>query len=84
MKGLSLLVWISQLGLSIVMPPLGFILLAQWLRSSLGLGSWVLWIGIILGIYGAIQGLRSSLKTMDRISRREDKGQAPVSFNDHS
>jgi hypothetical protein len=85
MKDLSLLVWLTQLGLSVALPPAGFILLALWLRDSCGWGSWVLWVGIALGVIGAADGLRTSLKAMSRLSKRKkEENPPPVSFNDHS
>lgn len=84
MKDLSLLVWLTQLGLSVALPPAGFILLAVWLRNSQGWGDWVIWVGIGLGLLFAIDGLRTSLKAMERISRKsKDDTPPPVSFNDH-
>lgn len=84
MKDLSLLVWLTQLGLSVALPPAGFILLAVWLNKSCGWGSWVIWIGTILGIVCAIDGLRASLKAMERLSKKsKPDGPPPVSFNDH-
>ena len=83
MKNLSLLVWLTQLGLSVALPPLGFILLAVWLRDSWGWGSWVIWVGIVLGAVGAVDGLRTSLKTMERMSRDGKKPEPGVSFNEH-
>ena len=84
MKDLSLLVWLTQLGLSVALPPAGLILLAVWLRNSHGWGDWVIWIGIGLGLIFAIDGLRTSLKAMERISRKsKDDAPPPVSFNDH-
>lgn len=82
MKNLNLLVWFTQLGLSVALPPVGCILLALWLRDSCSWGGWVLWVGIVLGVIGAFDGLRTSLKAMERLSRdkKEDK---PVSFNEH-
>lgn len=85
MKDLSLLVWLTQLGLSVSLPPAGFILLSLWLRDSCGWGGWVLWAGIILGVIGAVDGLRTSLKAMARLSKRKKKDEPPaVCFNDHS
>lgn len=81
-KNWNLLVWLTQLGLSVALPPLGFILLAVWLRDRFALGSWVICFGIVLGIVFAIDGLRMSLKTMEKMSR-EQKEKPPVSFNDH-
>ena len=84
MKNISLIVWLTQLGMSVAVPPAGFILLAVWLRNRFDLGLWVIWIGIILGLVGAIDGLRTSLKAMERLSKdKPEDGSPPVSFNDH-
>ncbi len=83
MKNISLLVWLTQLGLSVAVPLAGFILLALYLRNSCGWGSWVIFAGTALGIICAVQGLRSSLKTMERLAKDETKDKPPVSFNDH-
>ena len=84
MKDLSLLVWLTQLGLSVALPFGGFILLALWLQSEWGWGQWVLWVGIGLGVICAIDGFRSSIKAMERLSKRKDDPEPPaVSFNDH-
>lgn len=81
-KNLNLLVWLTQLGLSVALPPIGFILLAVWLRDRFSLGVWVIWIGILLGIVCAVDGLRMSLKAMEKMSQ-DQKEKPPVSFNDH-
>ncbi len=79
-----MLVWITQLGLSVVTPIVFFIVLALWLRDSLGWGGWVIWAGIILGLLCAFDGLRVSLKTMERLTRdKKQDAPPPVSFNDH-
>ena len=84
MKDLSLLVWLTQLGLSVAFPLAGFILLAVWLRNSLGWGDWVIWVGLVLGLSGAVNGLRHSLKAMELLSRnKKDDTPPPVSFNEH-
>lgn len=84
MKDLSLLAWLTQLGLSVGFPLAGFILLAVWLRDRFGFGSWIIWAGIIVGFISAMDGLRVSLKAMERISRRKkDDSPPPVAFNDH-
>lgn len=84
MKDLTLTVWLTQLGLSVAVPMAGFVLLAVWLRNSLGWGQWVIYVGIGLGLICAIDGLRTSLKAIDQLSRRKkDDPPPPVSFNDH-
>ena len=82
MKDLTLLAWLTQLGFSVGFPLAGFILLAVWLRDRFGFGNWILWIGIAVGMISAIDGLRVSLKAMDRISRKKDNP-PPIAFNDH-
>lgn len=86
MKDLSLLIWLSQLGFSVAFPLAGFILLAVWLRDDQGWGSWVLWVGIILGVICAFQGLRSAIRSMELLSKskkQKDDQPPPVGFNDH-
>ena len=83
LKNLSLLVWLTQLGLSVALPPLCLIALAAWLRNRFDWGSWVIWTGVILGILFAVDGLRVSLKTMERMSRNAKEKDKPVSFNEH-
>lgn len=88
MKELNMLIWLTQLGLSVAMPLGGFTLLGLWLRSRFELGIWVVLIGCGLGLICAIDGLRYSLKTMEQLdkSQGKDKEKDPppsVSFNDH-
>lgn len=84
MKDISLLVWLTQFGLSVVAPLVGFPLLGLWLQNLLGWGQWVFWVALGLGIYSAFDGLRSSLKTLDRLTRSKKKDQPPpVSFSEH-
>ena len=83
MKHLSLFVWLTQLGLSVAMPPVVSIWLAVWLHNSKGWGSWVIWVGIVLGLISAIQGLRSSLKILERMGKGKEESEPPaVSFNE--
>lgn len=83
MKDLSLIVWLTQTGLSVALPPVGFILLALWLRNTFALGDWVIWTGVLFGVVGAVNGIRDSMKTLERLSRKEKKSPPPVSYNDH-
>lgn len=69
MKELSMLVWLTQLGLSVAVPLAGFVWLALWLRSKFGLGNWILFVGLVLGFKSAIDGFRASLKAMERMAR---------------
>lgn len=82
MKDLTLIVWLTQLGLSTAAPLVGFILLALWLKNCFGWGDWVVWAGAIVGFVMAVDGFRSSLKIMSRLAKGK-KEEPPVSFNDH-
>lgn len=84
MKDLNLLVWLTQLGLSVAAPLACATLLALWLYNSQGWGQWVLWVGIGFGILCAVEGFRSSLKLLRHISKKKDDPEPPpVCFNDH-
>lgn len=79
-----MLVWLTQLGLSVAFPLAGFVLLGVWLHNSRGWGQWTIWCGLVLGVICAINGLRDSLKAMELISRdRKKQEPPPVCFNDH-
>ena len=84
MKDLNLLVWLTQLGLSVAFPLAGFVMLAVWLHRQCGWGPWIIWVGVILGLILAIDGFRISLNTLEQLSRKKtDKEPPSVSFNDH-
>ena len=83
MKDLSLLTWLTQLGLTVALPLGGFIWLGVWLRERFSLGSWVLWVGIGLGVLIALEGFRGSLRTVMRFSNQKKKEPPIVSFNEH-
>lgn len=84
MKDLNLLVWLTQLGFSVAFPLAGCVLLAVWLRRHFSWGAWILWIGVILGVILAIDGFRTALKALERLTRKsKDSQPPPVSFNDH-
>ena len=83
MKHLNLLVWITQLGLSVAIPLGGFVLLSLWLRNRFHLGVWVIIAGVFVGICSAADGLRTSLKAMETMAKDKKEDEPPVSFNDH-
>lgn len=83
MKNLNLIVWLSQLGISVAVPPAAFIWLGIWLRDRFQLGSWIVILAVIVGISCAVEGLRTSLKAMDRMAKEKKEDTPPVSFNDH-
>ena len=85
MKNVNLLVWLTQLGLSVALPLALFLGGAVWLHNSGGWGTWVIWAGLLVGISSAVSGFRQSLMAMERMSRdRKKQDPPPLSFNEHS
>ena len=82
MKNLHLLTWLTQLGLSVAVPLAGFVVLAVWLRNRFDLGIWVVFVGVGLGLFSAIDGFIRNLKALQQLSK-EDKKEPPVSFGEH-
>ena len=84
MKQYNLLIWLTQLGLSVALPLAGFSLLGIWLHSSLGWGIWTVFAGLALGLSSAIRGFVDSLRAMERMSEtKKEQEPPPVSFNNH-
>ena len=83
MKHVNLLVWLTQLGISVAVPPVVFIWLGIWLRDRFDLGSWVVILAVIAGVVCALDGLRTSLKAMEKMTKDKDQEKPLVSFNNH-
>lgn len=82
MKNLSLLVWLTQLGLSVALPIGGFVLISVWLQRQFSLGNWIIFCGVFLGIVCAIDGVKTAFKSIKQLTGRKEDD-PPVSFNDH-
>lgn len=80
-----MLVWLTQLGISVAAPLGGFTLLGLWLRERFSLGVWVIFAFCILGFICAVSGLRQTLRMMEQMDKNNTRAQTPppVSFNDH-
>ena len=72
-KDLNMLVWLTQLGLSVAIPLAGFTWLGVWLRDRFSLGSWVVVAGLVIGFICAVDGFRSSLSIMEQMERRRSQ-----------
>ena len=78
------LVWITQLGISLISPLLFFVLGAAWLKERFHLGVWIILLGIVLGIVGAISaGLAFYRQTKALTKPANPPKTKPVSFNQH-
>ena len=64
-------------------PPGRLYLPGIWLHDGCDWGQWTIWVGVILGVTTAADGLRQSLKAMERMSGSDQDKTPPVGFNDH-
>jgi len=81
-KALSNLVWLSQLGVSIIAPPVLCIWGASWLVVRFDLGAWVMVLSIILGIGASVSSAMAFYKIAIRKANMGKKDD-PTSFNSH-
>lgn len=88
MRTMRELVWLTQLGLSIVCPLLLCLLGAVWLRDRFGLGNWVIFLGVALGLGGAFSAAAAFARDIGFLNRsgrgkRNNRKKPPISFNEH-
>lgn len=67
------LVLLSQIGLSIVLPPVLVLYGAHWLQNRFELGGWIMVVGLIVGILGAFNGAYRSYLLIKKLDRPKDK-----------
>ena len=83
MKQLQKLLWLTQLGVSLVTPPLLCLLLGHLAQSKWGWGTWVMVAAILIGLAASACSAASFLRDCKRNSEREGKGDKPIAFNNH-
>lgn len=84
MKDMGLLAWLTQLGVSVAVPILGFSFLGIYLQSKFQLGKWIVIAAVVIGFICAIRGFIYSLQSLDRIANKKKGTDVPkVSFNEH-
>lgn len=86
MKDMNMIVWLTQLGISVAVPLAGFVVGAVWLRNHFELGMWIIWVGVILGGICAVNGFRHSLRMMEYMAKdkTKKKQEPPIGFNEHN
>lgn len=82
MKNVSMLVFFSQLGLSVVVPLGGFVALGVWLRRLCNTGVWLVLVMAGIGLLMAVSGFVNTLRTMKRMAEEDDQ-KTPLSYNEH-
>lgn len=85
MKLLSLILWVTQFGVSVLFPTVFFLWLGVWLRGRFGLGIWVLAVFGIFGLMTSFSTARSCLQSMRRAAEElSSQEKPPTAFNDHN
>lgn len=72
-KLLQNLTYLTQVGLTIAIPLILCIFGASWLQQKFDLGGWVVLVGIILGIGGAVSSLAEFIKMGNRQAKKNEK-----------
>lgn len=75
------LMWLSQLGLSILTPPLLCIWGCSWLQGRFGIGPWLMIVAIVLGLGASVSSAMGFYAMVKRQNTDSTKG--PKSFNRH-
>ena len=83
MKDIPMLVWITQMGMTVAAPLAGFTLLGVWLQKRFGTGKWVILVFCLIGLISAVSGLRSTLKYFANMQGDKKKDQPVPGYNSH-
>ena len=84
MKFWSLLIWVTQFGLSVIFPVCFFLMIAAWLRNTYGWGNWILILCGLLGVLTTISTVKSCIRSLRKDAERaSDTKEPPLAFNDH-
>lgn len=74
------LVWLTQLGFSLVAPPILCIWGAIWAQNRYGLGTWIMVVAIVFGLCASFSNGLVFYRMMERKSKKQEK---PRFFNNH-
>ena len=84
MNFLSLLLWVTQFGLSLLFPLFFFLVLAVWLQQRYGLGSGFVLVMGLVGLLTSVSTARSCIRALQKDAETvSGKNKPPVAFNDH-
>lgn len=80
-EGLKGIIWVGQLGFSLVTPPILLSLFAWWLKKRLGLSGWVIIAAVIIGLVTGASTAVSYYADYKRKEAQEEK--RPAAFSEH-
>ena len=77
------LVWVTQLGFSLLFPLVFFLWLAHWLTGAHGWPVWIYIPAILLGLLPGAQTFRSFAQQMMKKVKKDLDEKKPMGFNKH-
>ena len=84
MKTLTMLLWVTQFGLSIMVPPCLLLLAAVWLQQRFGWGMWIVAVMGILGVLISVGTARANWRAMRKEAENAVGSKTPpIGFNNH-
>ena len=83
-KFLSLILWVTQFGLSVLFPVCFFLIVASWLQQRFGFGMWIMIVMGVLGLLVSVSSARSCIRSLQKAAEEAgDNKKPPGAFNDH-
>lgn len=84
MNFLSLLLWVTQFGISLLFPLCFFLVLAVWMQEKLGLGGGFVLVMGLIGLLTSVSTARSCIRSLRKDAEKvSGQNKPPVAFNDH-
>lgn len=68
-----MLIWMTQLGLSVALPLAGLVMLGIWLQRRFLLGKWIVIVFLFLGLIASVTQFVKILREMERSARKRPK-----------
>ncbi len=74
---LKYLTYFTQIGLTLVVPPVLYTVLAWWCARRFGWGNWTVLLGLLLGIATTILEMRKLMLFMEKQAKQSEQEQKP-------
>lgn len=81
-RALRNLTWLTQLGFSLVAPPILCVGGCWWLQQRFSMGGWIVVVGLILGLGGSVSTAMGFYRHACRQPQKNQK-KRPDAFNTH-
>lgn len=78
------LVWLTQLGLSMLLPPVACLWLAYWLVNGRGWPMWIYLPALLLGLACGAQSFWQFARRMLKRAKKQTEEKPSAAFNKHS